>query len=277
MPAQSWPCHSHQTTRTFSRTQSPGPFIRQRRSEHLAGFRVPPSPIVGASRPQPGWASPKGDSRMVPGSLCSQRCEPELPRSMGGGLAASEPAGGVRAGVSDGLSRVSSPLPGSALPPATALHSLPGTDLPDHFLPSFLPWLPAQPGKEALGAGALTRPPEASEGFFPTCHGTSEPQFPHLVDVGGRHPVRESFKVSVGECRKGPGQQLHAVSIWPPQASKIILMFIFERERERERHPKGEWGRGRERGRHRIPSRLQAPSCQPQSPTRGSNSRTSRS
>ena len=40
--------------------------------------------------------------------------------------------------------------------------------------------------------------------------------------------------------------------------SKFFKMFIFDRERETEH----EWGRGRERGRHRIGSRLQALSCQ---------------
>ena len=50
-------------------------------------------------------------------------------------------------------------------------------------------------------------------------------------------------------------------------------MFIyFLRERETEH----EWQKGRERGRHRIRSRLQALSCQ-QSPTQGSDSRTMRS
>ena len=39
-----------------------------------------------------------------------------------------------------------------------------------------------------------------------------------------------------------------------------ILMFIYLFLRERETGH--EWGRGRERGRHRILSRLQAPSCQ---------------
>lgn len=61
---------------------------------------------------------------MVPGSLCRQGCESELPRSMWGRLAASEPAGGVRARVSDGSeqgfqpsSRLSAPAPSPA-PPA---------------------------------------------------------------------------------------------------------------------------------------------------------------
>ena len=51
-----------------------------------------------------------------------------------------------------------------------------------------------------------------------------------------------------------------------------------ETERERERVSKYEWGKGRERGRHRIQSRLQALSCQhtAQSPTRGLNSQTVR-
>jgi len=40
-----------------------------------------------------------------------------------------------------------------------------------------------------------------------------------------------------------------------------MFLFIFERERERERH-NYEPGRGRETGRHRIQSRLRAPSCQ---------------
>ena len=38
----------------------------------------------------------------------------------------------------------------------------------------------------------------------------------------------------------------------------LLRFFIFERQRETER----KWGRGRERGRHRIGSRLQALSCQ---------------
>lgn len=61
---------------------------------------------------------------MVPESLCRQRCESELPRSMWGRLVASEPARGVRARVSDGLeqgfqpsSRLS-PLAPSPAPPA---------------------------------------------------------------------------------------------------------------------------------------------------------------
>ena len=41
-----------------------------------------------------------------------------------------------------------------------------------------------------------------------------------------------------------------------------ILTFIIERERERVLTCAHEWGRGRERGRHRIRSSLQAPSCQ---------------
>ena len=40
---------------------------------------------------------------------------------------------------------------------------------------------------------------------------------------------------------------------------------------------KREWGRGRERGKHRIWSRLQAPSCQHRVPTQGSNPQTARS
>ena len=38
----------------------------------------------------------------------------------------------------------------------------------------------------------------------------------------------------------------------------FYILLIFERERKTEH----KWGRGRERGRHRIPSRLQALSCQ---------------
>ena len=41
-----------------------------------------------------------------------------------------------------------------------------------------------------------------------------------------------------------------------------VYLFLRERERERERESEHKWGRVRERGRHRMQSRLQAPSCQ---------------
>ena len=52
----------------------------------------------------------------------------------------------------------------------------------------------------------------------------------------------------------------------------IFLMFIFERERERERQSVSRGGTERERGRHRIQSRLQAPSC-PHRAGRGAQTR----
>ena len=40
-------------------------------------------------------------------------------------------------------------------------------------------------------------------------------------------------------------------------------MYLFLRERERERERESDWGRGRETGRQRIPSRLCAASAEP--------------
>ena len=59
----------------------------------------------------------------------------------------------------------------------------------------------------------------------------------------------------------------------------FFLMFIFERERESERETECEWRRDRERGTHRIQSRLQALSSElsSQSLTWGSNPWTARS
>ena len=52
-----------------------------------------------------------------------------------------------------------------------------------------------------------------------------------------------------------------------PHIFKNFLMFIYLSERERESPSKGcRQGRGRERGRHRIQSRLQALSCQHRAP-----------
>ena len=67
---------------------------------------------------------------------------------------------------------------------------------------------------------------------------------------------------------------------WPYDLSFLFKMFWClllrqrerERERERERHTQSVSGGGAERGRHRIQSRLQALSCQHQSPMWGSNS-----
>lgn len=124
---------------------------------------------------------------MVPGSLCRLGWESELLRSMWGRLVASKPAGGERAGVSDGSGRMFSPFPGSA-PQPPAPHPLPGTDLPRTPPPSLLSL-----GREALGAGALRGPPKYQGGFFPpfypTCYATSEPQFPYLDNAAGRHPT----------------------------------------------------------------------------------------
>ena len=49
---------------------------------------------------------------------------------------------------------------------------------------------------------------------------------------------------------------LHCCPLWTVFKNFFLLIFIFERKTEHE------WGRGRERGRHRIQSRLQALSCQ---------------
>lgn len=162
----------------------------QRRSEYPACSRgaCHPPPPMGSSPLPPGWASCKGDSRLVPGSLCSQRCEPELPRSMGGRLAASRLAHGVRAQVWDqpwaGFPALFRPQPHT---PCWALTS------PDHLLPSFFPWPPAQPREGGPGCRSLDSTARGDRDcIFPSLHpthqGTTEPQFPHLDNVGRGHP-----------------------------------------------------------------------------------------
>ena len=64
-------------------------------------------------------------------------------------------------------------------------------------------------------------------------------------------PVRET-----GPGAGGVSGRVRKTQTGDSSPLQSFLMFIFERETE------GEWEWGRERGRHRIGSRLQAPSCQ---------------
>ena len=63
----------------------------------------------------------------------------------------------------------------------------------------------------------------------------------------------------------------------------IFFKFIFDRERERKREREGgresehEWGRSRERGRHRIIKQAPGSEMSAQSPMYGSNPQTMRS
>ena len=60
----------------------------------------------------------------------------------------------------------------------------------------------------------------------------------------------------IGICKKREHQSDSISSVFLSFFKKFYSLFIFETETEHQ------WGRGRERRRHRIPSRLQALSCQ---------------
>lgn len=108
---------------------------------------------------------------MVPGSPCSQRCGPALPRSMG-------EAGSQQAGQDVTAAAQIPQLPASACSPASC------TDPPQMpSLPLSSPGPQLSPGKEALGAGRSGSPHPPS--LRPTCSGVSEPQFPPLGSVCG--------------------------------------------------------------------------------------------
>lgn len=112
-PAQIWPWHSHRTL------SSPRGLPGGRGGRVQSALGCPSPPVLRASPLRPGGASPRGGCRTVPGSPCSQGCEPKLPGSMREG---GQPAG-WRVASEPGPSTPQFPAP--VPQPRCFLHRLP--------------------------------------------------------------------------------------------------------------------------------------------------------